>query len=423
MAASLPRRVYRISPTGKAEDAEQYQTGGLHPVLLGNTLKEGRYRIIHKLGFGSFSTVWLARDTAKERYVALKIARADFNPNSNELKILRYLAGLDSSDKGSEFVMRLLDDFIIEGPNGKHQCLVTQVAGPRLSRPAGVNYTILGPARLLASQLFQGVSYLHSCNVGHGDLYTGNILMQLDSFDSWSEDDLYACLGQPVQEKLLRKDGKSLDRCAPPYTVHPGDLSLLEPLFLLSKVLIIDFGQAYFLDKPPPSSTSPSQFSAPENLFRQGVSTATDLWALGCNTFEICAGYTLFKALFLPRQDVMQDIVAMLGRFPDRYWKVWEERVQYFDEEGKPKKQAEASLYSSAYPLYDRIRDMAFLYPADGRCLDTTLRDCTTALQTCELVQMHDFLSKVFVLDPETRITVKDALEHPFLALVNLSRP
>ncbi|KAF2788056.1 kinase domain-containing protein [Melanomma pulvis-pyrius CBS 109.77] len=416
MAASLPRRVYIISPTGKAEDAEQYRAGGLHPVHLGDSLNQGRYRIVHKLGFGSFSTVWLARDTAKARFVSLKIARADFNPHSNELSVLHHLARRDVQDQGSEFVMTLLDDFTIQGPNGSHQCLVTQVAGRRLGRPAGVNHTCLGPARLLASQLFQGVRYLHSCNVGHGDLYTGNILMQLDSFDAWSEDDIYACLGHPVKEGLFRKDGKPLENCAPAYTVHPADLSLLEARFLLSKVLIIDFGQAYFHDNPPSFTTSPSQFSSPENLFRQGVCPSSDIWALGCNIFEISAGYTLFKALFLPRQDVMRDMVAMLGKLPTRFWEAWEERLQYFDEDGKAFGEVGTMIPTIPYPLFDRIRDMAFLYPADGRHLDTTLREATTKLQTNELIQMHDFLAKVFVLDPDSRITVEGALAHPFLA-------
>ena len=168
MAAPLPRRIYKISKTGKAEDAEDYKIGGLHPVQLGDTYKDGRYRIVHKLGFGSFSAVWLARDLIQNRYVSMKIARADFQPDSNEVKILRFLSNRQDDHEGARFVMKLLDDFLIHGPNGVHQWLVTQVAGRRLARPAGVNYTCLGPARLLASQLFQGIAYLNSCNIGHG---------------------------------------------------------------------------------------------------------------------------------------------------------------------------------------------------------------------------------------------------------------
>ena len=43
------------------ENPAGYMSGGYHPVHLGNVYRE-RYRVINKLGFGSYSTVWLARD-------------------------------------------------------------------------------------------------------------------------------------------------------------------------------------------------------------------------------------------------------------------------------------------------------------------------------------------------------------------------
>ena len=46
-----------------AEAVEGYQCGGYHPVHLGERYGgKGRYKILHKLGCGSYSTVWLARD-------------------------------------------------------------------------------------------------------------------------------------------------------------------------------------------------------------------------------------------------------------------------------------------------------------------------------------------------------------------------
>ena len=44
------------------EELSKYKPGGYHPVTLGDTFKNGRYEIHHKLGFGGFSTVWLAKD-------------------------------------------------------------------------------------------------------------------------------------------------------------------------------------------------------------------------------------------------------------------------------------------------------------------------------------------------------------------------
>lgn len=44
------------------ENMSKYRPGGFHPIRLGDTLQDGRYKIYHKLGWGGFSTVWLARD-------------------------------------------------------------------------------------------------------------------------------------------------------------------------------------------------------------------------------------------------------------------------------------------------------------------------------------------------------------------------
>ena len=55
------------------EGIKEYQMGGYHPVHLGEVLIQ-RYVIVQKLGWGQFSTIWLAKDMAHENtYVALKV--------------------------------------------------------------------------------------------------------------------------------------------------------------------------------------------------------------------------------------------------------------------------------------------------------------------------------------------------------------
>jgi len=123
-------------------------------VNLGDTFRDGKYKVIRKLGDGSYSTVWLAVSTgyvssyliplllasclgspdrnycySTPRYVALKIMVAKAPAADTELRILDFLSKLASRDTGAQHVTVLLDTFQHQGINGKHQCLVFEPMG------------------------------------------------------------------------------------------------------------------------------------------------------------------------------------------------------------------------------------------------------------------------------------------------------
>lgn len=41
------------------ENLGRYGAGGYHPVRIGDEFKHGTYRVVSKLGYGLYSTVWL----------------------------------------------------------------------------------------------------------------------------------------------------------------------------------------------------------------------------------------------------------------------------------------------------------------------------------------------------------------------------
>lgn len=44
------------------ESLGRYCPGGYHPVRIGDIFNDGKYKVLRKLGYGVYSTVWLAHD-------------------------------------------------------------------------------------------------------------------------------------------------------------------------------------------------------------------------------------------------------------------------------------------------------------------------------------------------------------------------
>lgn len=64
----------RYAPIEDIDPFERYTAGGYLPVRLGDQFHSSPYRIVHKLGYETSSTMWLARDECLAKYVAIKIA-------------------------------------------------------------------------------------------------------------------------------------------------------------------------------------------------------------------------------------------------------------------------------------------------------------------------------------------------------------
>ena len=151
-----------------------YRKGGFHPIHIDDVL-QNRYRIVNKLGYGTYSTVWLVEDLDSGRCAALKVLAAEASKVASELAVVRHLKQQQLNDRGSEgqeFVVEFLDDFTVEGPNGIHQCIVTEVLGPSISADVDEIYDEgqypIEIAKKLVAQVIRGVAYLHSCGVVHG---------------------------------------------------------------------------------------------------------------------------------------------------------------------------------------------------------------------------------------------------------------
>ena len=154
------------------ETLERYGPGGYHPIHINDRLHH-RYRIVHKLGHGSYSTVWLGLDERTYKYVAIKVGITD--TDIHEADILSQLTrgfptDSDSADRAS-LILKVIDRFDLDGPNGIHPCFVMAPAWCDLRDVKESSRSLLfhlNVARSLAAQLAIAVAHVHSQGFVHG---------------------------------------------------------------------------------------------------------------------------------------------------------------------------------------------------------------------------------------------------------------
>ncbi|KAK2760154.1 hypothetical protein FQN53_007938 [Emmonsiellopsis sp. PD_33] len=322
--------------------------------MIGDTLQE-RYKVVDKLGFGGYSTVWLARDLPLEQYVAVKVGIADGPDRGSlrrEIKALQALSTPPSSPyvqkhRGCRLFPLILDEFEIHGPNGTHLCYTTVPVRCNLRDVSYSRLFHLDVARALAGGLALAVAHTHSKGYVHGDIHLSNILIRLpSSLDQLSIEQLYKKYGKPETVTITQCNKDPLPPNAPAQAVLPLYLGKKAEEFTLSEVgagiLLSDFGEAF----EPASDLrqgkdchTPLAFRAPEAHFepQAPLSYPSDIWGLATAIWEILGMKAIFSLEYTDINKIISQHIDVLGPLPFPWWESWEERDLFFDGNGNPK--------------------------------------------------------------------------------------
>jgi serine/threonine protein kinase len=219
------------------------------------------YIVLKSIGKGAFSQVYKVHNKNDNNEYALKIGRISnrFQKSyQNEIKLLEQL-----NKNPNPNIIKMFDNFKL---NNRY-FLVFEICGKNLYSFLGrnnYNGLEIKLVRDFTQQIINGLKLLNKLKIIHGDLKPENILVSPDS----------------------------------------------------KNIKIIDFGSSFIEKKGKYFNYIQTRYyRSPEVLLGLEITTAIDLWSLGCIIYEMIRGYPLFKAKNY--QDLFLYQVHMLG-IPNR---------------------------------------------------------------------------------------------------------
>ncbi|RDL30146.1 uncharacterized protein BP5553_10424 [Venustampulla echinocandica] len=366
-----------------AEPLQRYREFLYYPICIGEVLVQ-RYRIVHKLGHGGFSTVWMAHDIHEKRDVALKILISGQDGSYEQLMQNKIIQAVQDTSH----LITYQATFYLPGHEGtQHQVLVFPLRGPNLV--TCLREKSLATRMSAARQLLVALKGLHDARIVHRDLNKAAVMWDIISLDQYDTAIKYQYLGRP----------KKVDLSWLPW--KPGEL--VRPMkvpqnMIGEKVYLGDFGMAIQAGtsvncKPQ----SPAIFCAPERYHNIDPSCASDMWSYMCIFVSLYFGCEAFYGS--GGKHTMSVWVNSLGPLPEQ----WKGYYSYYD-----------SKSDDAW--YDQSRE-----PQPLMTLASNFERMRPEVNETERNLALEVFAKAFCYVPEYRITAAQLLEDAsFKALLKI---
>jgi|EP00670_Eutreptiella_braarudii_P007216 serine/threonine-protein kinase SRPK3 len=429
------------------ERKQEYRKGGYHPVTEGE-LYHNRYRVVKKLGWGYFSTVWLCFDHEENNFKAIKIQKSAQHYREaayDEITLLTQIREGDSEN--TKCCCLLTDHFEHRGPNGRHVVMVFEVLGENLLQLI-MKYDYKGipipVVKNITRQILIGLDYLHSkLHIIHTDLKPENVVVAMPQKAVQKAMECYTAPADryrqislierdrttlsKAQKKRLRKKLKMQKREEPGVHENASDAAgdsgacrfaengkadagqqqekeedsedeSTEACFArYRKVKLVDFGNACWTHKHFTDDIQTRQYRAPEVIVRNSYNTAVDIWSCACLVFELLTGDFLFdpqESEYIDRdEDHLALIVELLQTQP----------------------QVPSCLYARGGNEYVNtqgyLRHINHLKFWD---LKSVLHE-KYKFHMDKAVEIANFLLPMLSIDPSNRASANQVLQHPWL--------
>ncbi|XP_034943238.1 dual specificity protein kinase CLK2 isoform X2 [Chelonus insularis] len=327
-----------------------------HLVYHSGDVLANRYKVLATLGEGTFGKVVKVKDLQMDHVMALKIIKnVEKYREAAKLEIIA-LEKIDSEDPdGQHLCVKMLDWFNYHG----HMCIAFEMLGLSVFdflRDNNYQPYPLDHVRHIGYQLCYAVNFLHDNQLTHTDLKPENILFVDSDFEV-------------TYNTKKRRDVRRVKR---------------------TDIRLIDFGSATFDHEHHSTIVSTRHYRAPEVILELGWSQPCDVWSIGCILFELYLGITLFQTH--DNREHLAMMERILGPIPHRMARKTKTKYFYYGKfEWDEKSTAGRYVRDNCKPLHRYMLS-----------------------EEEEHRQLFDLIQRMLEYEPSYRITLKDALQHPF---------
>ncbi|KAK6942913.1 Protein kinase domain [Dillenia turbinata] len=340
------------SPPWRPDDKD-----GHYIFVVGENLTP-HYRIMSKMGEGTFGQVLECLDVERKEMVAIKIVRSIPKYREAAMIEIDILQNLARHDIGGTRCVQIRNWFEYRN----HICIVFEKLGPSLYdflRKNSYRSFPIDLVREFGRQILESVAFMHELRLIHTDLKPENILL---------------FLSRPI------RDG-----------------SYFKNLPKSSAIKLIDFGSTTFEHQDHSYVVSTRHYRAPEVMLGLGWNYPCDLWSVGCILVELCSGEALFQTHENLEHLAMMERV--LGPLPQHMVIRADRRAEKYFRKGArldwPEGATSRESIRAVWKL-PRLQNLIMQH------VDHSAGD------------LIDLLQGLLRYDPTERLKAREALRHPF---------